>query len=100
MLQLPSPLQKVNWSIATAAGVELWLKRDDLIHRDISGNKWRKLVYNVQQVKEESFAGLVTFGGAFSNHIAAMAHVGKLHGIETVGIIRGEEADFENSTLR
>jgi 1-aminocyclopropane-1-carboxylate deaminase len=99
MLQLPSPLQKVNWSVANVAGVEVWLKRDDLIHSEISGNKWRKLVYNMQQVKEEGYKGLVTFGGAFSNHIAATAHAGKLHGIETAGIIRGEEADFENPTL-
>jgi len=99
MLQLPSPLQKINWSVAQAAGVEVWVKRDDLIHPEISGNKWRKLVYNVQHVKINGYAGLVTFGGAFSNHIAATAHAGKLHGIETIGIIRGEEADFENPTL-
>lgn len=99
MLKLPAPIQRIHWSAAQGAGVELWLKRDDLIHPDISGNKWRKLVYNVQQVKESGYKGLVTFGGAFSNHIAATAYAGKLNGIETVGIIRGEEADFQNPTL-
>lgn len=98
-IKLPSPLQKVSWNIAHEKGIELWLKRDDLIHPEISGNKWRKLVYNVQHLKESGYKGLVTFGGAFSNHIAATAHAGKLNGIETIGIIRGEEADFQNPTL-
>ncbi|MBA6154066.1 1-aminocyclopropane-1-carboxylate deaminase/D-cysteine desulfhydrase [Gelidibacter maritimus] len=69
----------------------LSVKREDLIHPYISGNKYRKLKYNVAQAKEERRSTLLTFGGAFSNHIAAVAAVGKEFGFETIGVIRGEE---------
>ena len=75
------------------------MKRDDLIHPVVSGNKWRKLKYNVQEATELNLKGIVTFGGAFSNHIAAMAYAGKIHNLQTIGIIRGEEVDFNNPTL-
>ena len=97
---LPSPEQRVHWPLAEAKGVELCVKRDDLIHPVVSGNKWRKLKYNVQEATEQNLKGIVTFGGAFSNHIAATAYAGKIHNLQTIGIIRGEEADFENPTLR
>lgn len=99
-MQLPSPLQKVNWKLAVDFGVDIWIKRDDLIHPVVSGNKWRKLLFNVKEVKDRRLKGILTFGGAFSNHIAATAHAGKLSAIPTVGIIRGAEADLNNPTLR
>lgn len=99
MIKIPSPLQQISWSLADQKGVELWIKRDDLIHPQISGNKWRKLLYNVELVKQKGYKGILTFGGAFSNHIAATAFAGKYFGIPTVGIIRGEEADLNNPTL-
>lgn len=82
--------------------IKLTIKRDDLLHPHISGNKWRKLKYNLLKAKEEKYDTLVTFGGAFSNHIAATAAAGMEYGLETIGIIRGEElADkiAENPTL-
>ena len=71
--------------------IELSIKREDLIHPFVSGNKYRKLKYNVLQAREENKTTLLTFGGAFSNHIAALASAGKAEGFNTIGIIRGEE---------
>ena len=83
-------------------GIELYLKREDQLHPIISGNKYRKLKYNLQEAKRLGYKKLLTFGGAFSNHILAVAGVGKLYGFETIGIIRGEELKdkiLENPTL-
>ena len=83
--------------------VSLFIKRDDLIHPTISGNKFRKLKYNLAQAKSENKETLLTFGGAFSNHILAVAAAGNEQGFRTIGIIRGEElADkiSENPTLQ
>ncbi|GGK09956.1 1-aminocyclopropane-1-carboxylate deaminase [Yeosuana aromativorans] len=83
-------------------GVELFLKREDNIHPFISGNKYRKLKYNIEEAKRLGFETLLTFGGAFSNHIAAVAFAGKEFGFKTIGIIRGDELQDkipENPTL-
>lgn len=83
-------------------GVELFLKREDRIHPFISGNKYRKLKYNLQEALKQDVSTLLTFGGAFSNHIAAVAAVGKELGLKTIGVIRGEELEnkiAENPTL-
>jgi 1-aminocyclopropane-1-carboxylate deaminase len=72
-------------------GIELFIKREDLLHPVISGNKFRKLKYNLAEAKRLGYKKLLTFGGAFSNHIVAVAGAGKEFGFETVGIIRGEE---------
>lgn len=89
-----------------ASGIELWLKREDEIHPVISGNKFRKLKYNLLQAQKEGKNKLLTFGGAFSNHIAATAEAARVCGLESIGIIRGDELakNFpdilnENSTL-
>jgi 1-aminocyclopropane-1-carboxylate deaminase len=82
--------------------VSLYIKREDLIHPFISGNKYRKLKYNLIQAQEEGHKTLLTFGGAFSNHIAAVAFAGKEYGFKTIGVIRGEELSskvIQNSTL-
>ncbi|OBQ52194.1 1-aminocyclopropane-1-carboxylate deaminase/D-cysteine desulfhydrase [Tamlana sp. s12] len=71
--------------------VELYVKREDAIHPFVSGNKYRKLKYNVLEAQKKGIKTLVTFGGAYSNHIAAVAAAGQLFGFKTVGIIRGEE---------
>ncbi len=73
--------------------------RLDLLHPEISGNKWFKLKYNLQQAKLENKNTIVTFGGAFSNHIAATASACKLFGFNSVGIIRGEKESATNTTL-
>jgi 1-aminocyclopropane-1-carboxylate deaminase len=81
----------------------LYIKREDLLHPDISGNKFRKLKYNLAQAKKENKPALLTFGGAFSNHILAVAATGAANGFRTIGIIRGEELQDEideNPTLR
>lgn len=83
-------------------GVELYLKREDKIHPFISGNKYRKLKYNLIESQNKKHDTLLTFGGAYSNHIAAAASAGKESGFKTIGVIRGEElADkiSENPTL-
>ena len=71
--------------------VELFIKREDQIHPHISGNKYRKLKYNLIEARKQGLTTLLTFGGAFSNHIAAVAAVGNELGFKTIGIIRGEE---------
>ncbi len=71
--------------------IELFIRREDLIHPFISGNKFRKLKYNLIQAEKEKKATIVTFGGAYSNHIAATAFAGNEKGFKTIGIIRGEE---------
>jgi 1-aminocyclopropane-1-carboxylate deaminase len=73
------------------SSIRIFVRREDLIHPFISGNKFRKLKYNLLQAKAENQTALMTFGGAFSNHIAAVAYAGKENGFKTIGIIRGEE---------
>ena len=83
-------------------GIELYIKREDLLHPIISGNKFRKLKYNIQEAKRLGHTTLLTFGGAFSNHILAVAGAGAEFGFKTIGIIRGEELEnkiAENPTL-
>lgn len=73
------------------SNITLHVRREDLIHPHISGNKYRKLKYNILEAKANKLNTLLTFGGAYSNHIAAVAYAGKENGLATIGIIRGEE---------
>src|SRR6185369_13722686 len=82
-----------------AAGVNVFVKREDLIHSLVSGNKWWKLKYNLEEAKNLGHETLLTFGGAFSNHIYATAAIAKELGIKSIGIIRGEEVLPLNDTL-
>ncbi|MGY5075117.1 1-aminocyclopropane-1-carboxylate deaminase/D-cysteine desulfhydrase [Streptomyces griseus] len=86
--RVPSPLPAVQHERFARHGVTLLLKRDDLIHPDLPGNKWRKLVLNL-----EAAAGrpVLTFGGAYSNHLRATAAAGRLLGFPTIGVVRGDE---------
>ncbi len=70
-------------------GLELYIKREDKIHPYVSGNKYRKLKYNLIEAEKLGLKTLLTFGGAYSNHIVAVASVGKTFGFKTIGIIRG-----------
>lgn len=93
---------KSSNQIITFQGVSLTIKREDLLHAVISGNKYRKLKYNLKEAKAQQKDTLLTFGGAYSNHIAAVAGAGKEYGFKTIGIIRGEELVdkiVENPTL-
>ena len=94
---LPTPLQEISDSITLNAGVRLYIKRDDLIHPTVSGNKWRKLKYNLKQAKLEGAATLLTFGGAFSNHLYATAAAGAFTAFKTIGIVRGEDPGEKKS---
>ncbi len=78
--------------------ISLFIKRDDLIHPIISGNKFRKLKYNLIEAKNQKKITLLTFGGAFSNHILAVSAAGKEYGFDTIGIIRGEELEDKIET--
>jgi 1-aminocyclopropane-1-carboxylate deaminase len=84
------------------ASISISIKREDLLHPIISGNKFRKLKYNLKEAIKQKKSKLLTFGGAFSNHILAVAAAGKEAGFETIGIIRGDELEdkvLENPTL-
>lgn len=92
LLEIPSepiPIQE----IVINKNVKLFIKREDLVHPQVSGNKYWKLFYGVNQYikTNPNKPFIITFGGAFSNHIAAVSAVGKILGIQTLGIIRGEE---------
>ncbi|WP_324721582.1 1-aminocyclopropane-1-carboxylate deaminase/D-cysteine desulfhydrase [Salinimicrobium sp. HB62] len=96
-----------NQFIAEVGGAKIYLKRENLLHPEVSGNKFRKLKYNIAKAASQKRNMLLTFGGAFSNHIAATAAAGKIAGFRSIGVIRGEELakDLEktlqeNDTLR
>jgi len=96
-LEIFSPVQQINSPLFDAQGVKVFIKRDDLIHPMISGNKWRKLKYVLKQAQAEGKTHLVTFGGAYSNHLMATAAAAAKFGFKSTGIVRGEEVD--NDTL-
>lgn len=98
-VRLPSPLTELNDDRIEQYGVRLYLKRDDLIHPEVPGNKWRKLKYNLAAAREQGHTRLLTFGGAYSNHIRAVAAAGHYFGFATVGVIRGEEHEPLNESL-
>jgi 1-aminocyclopropane-1-carboxylate deaminase/D-cysteine desulfhydrase-like pyridoxal-dependent ACC family enzyme len=92
LLPIPHPA-------AGRQGVRLLLWRDDLVNPDLPGNKARKLKYNLMAARAQGYACLLTFGGAYSNHLAAVAAAGRLYGCGTIGLVRGEEHQPLNPTL-
>lgn len=98
-LTLPSPLQAIEHPLLNQKRIKLWVKRDDLIHPIVSGNKWRKLSANLKFCKTQGIKQVLSFGGAYSNHIHALAFAGQTMAIDTVGIIRGEPEYANNFTL-
>ena len=96
---LPSPITELDF-IENSDGVKFYVKRDDLIHPYISGNKYRKLAYLLKGLVTDDIQGILTFGGAYSNHILATAAAAKLHNLKSVGIVRGDELNSRsNETL-
>lgn len=85
----PSPIQRIDLPILRERNVELWIKRDDLLHPTLIGNKYRKSLVYFQQALTTRQA-VVTFGGAYSNHLLAVALMGQSLGLHTVGCVRGE----------
>ncbi len=98
-LNLPSPVQEVDLHGMASSSYSLHVKREDLIHPDFGGNKWRKLFYNLKEFESGGYTHLVTMGGPFSNHIAATAQICLAAGYPCVGIIRGTQEDLNNPTL-
>jgi 1-aminocyclopropane-1-carboxylate deaminase len=96
-LEIFSPVQPIINPLFDEYGVKVFLKRDDLIHPMISGNKWRKLKYLLKTAKQQQKNHLVTFGGAYSNHLLATASAAARFGFKATGIVRGESVD--NDTL-
>lgn len=96
-----TPLQEIRDPLITPFGVRLYVKRLDLNHPHISGNKLYKLKYNIEEMRAQGKSTMLTFGGAYSNHIAATAAAGKEQGFGTIGIIRGDEHEEgkKNRTL-
>lgn len=96
------PNQHMDMPLLREKGIDLYLKREDTIHPHISGNKYRKLKYNLLEAKKQGKDTLLTFGGAYSNHIAATSYAGHEQGLKTIGVIRGEELEgkwHDNPTL-
>ena len=94
-----TPIIQIYDEVLSQAHVELHIKREDLTDLIISGNKYRKLKYNLLEARDKKHETLLTFGGAYSNHIHAVAYAGYKFGFKTIGIIRGEESIPLNPTL-
>lgn len=93
-------IQQINTTFLKERDIYLGIKRDDLLHPQISGNKWRKLKYNLARMQELNKTELLTFGGAFSNHLHACAAAGKEFNLVTHVIVRGPELDNNNPTIQ
>ncbi len=96
-----SIIQELNIESLNKRGIRVLVKRDDLIHNEVSGNKWRKLKYNVELCKSRKKEGILTFGGAFSNHLLATAAACHKIGLQSIGLVRGNELNKNsNETLQ
>ncbi len=91
--------QEISLPLLKKKGIRLFIKRIDQIHKYVSGNKWFKLKYNLVEAKRKKAKLILTFGGAYSNHISATAFLAKEHGFSSIGIIRGDECLPLNPTL-
>jgi 1-aminocyclopropane-1-carboxylate deaminase len=96
----PSILTPIHAPFLRDKKIELWLKRDDLIHPIISGNKWRKLKYSLNHALAFNKKNLISMGGAYSNHLHALAFAGRLLNLKTKAFIRGERPALLNATLQ
>lgn len=99
-LQIPSPLQQVQLPLLNKYGIRLFIKRDDLIHPHVQGNKWRKLKFNLIEARTKRYQTLLTFGGAYSNHIYATAAAAQAFGFNAIGVIRGKKPSVLSATLQ
>ena len=92
--------KEISLPVLDEKEVRLFIKRIDKVHSFVSGNKWFKLKYNLFEAEKQGLNTLLTFGGAYSNHIAASAFAAQEKGLKSIGIIRGEEHLPLNPTLR
>ena len=95
----PSILTKLGDPLLDEYQIELWIKRDDLLHPIISGNKWRKLKYSLDHALSLGSDTLISMGGTYSNHLHALAYAGKILGLKTKAFIRGEQPTTLTTTL-
>jgi 1-aminocyclopropane-1-carboxylate deaminase len=98
-MQSESKLQTISHPLFEKHQLHVSIKRDDSIHPIISGNKWRKLKFNLAFAKTHNYTGVISFGGSFSNHIHALAFSCQQQGLKSIGIIRGEKEYASNFTL-
>ena len=91
LLQSNSPTNQIVLKELEHSEIELWIKRDDQINPLVSGNKLFKLIRNIEEALDKGKETILTFGGAYSNHIAATALYCKINGLKSIGVIRGEE---------
>lgn len=94
-----SPLTRISDEALSTRRVELWIKRDDLLHPIISGNKWRKLKYALNHALYNQVDTLISMGGAYSNHLHALAFAGQQLAVKTAAFVRGERPEHLNPTL-
>src|SRR5687767_14480719 len=95
-----TPFQRLALDVFKTADVKVLIKREDLNHPEVSGNKWWKLKYNLSEATRQNKDTVLTFGGAYSNHIYATAAAANASGLKSIGIIRGEEFSAKNPTLQ
>ena len=98
-LNIPSPIAEIKSDLISKKKLKVYVKREDLIHPIISGNKWRKLKYNFELIKKNKIKEVLSFGGAYSNHLHALSWYANTQKIKSIGIVRGNESDELNSTL-
>lgn len=99
-LQQPSPITQLDDALLSEKNIQLFVKRDELIHPVIQGNKWRKLKYNLLAAAQQSANTLLSFGGAYSNHLHALAAAGRMFNFKTIGIVRGERPHTLSPSLQ
>jgi len=98
-LLIPSPIKKISLQGCEQNNLNIFIKRDDQIHAVVCGNKWRKLKYNLKHILENNTSQVVSFGGAWSNHLHALGYCCKQLEIELIAIIRGEESNTPSAML-
>lgn len=96
---LAVPLQRATTSMLAKQGIELWVRRDDLLDSQLSGNKFYKLFFNLQAARSQGFSQVLSFGGAYSNHLHALAAAAHRYRINAIGVIRGERPAHLSATL-
>lgn len=97
-LKIPSSVTKLNSSFLLKKNIELFIKRDDLIHNVVSGNKWRKLKYNLIEAKKQGYKSVLSFGGPYSNHLHALSYVCDKFGLQSIGVVSSNGKVFETHT--
>ncbi|WP_020406626.1 1-aminocyclopropane-1-carboxylate deaminase/D-cysteine desulfhydrase [Hahella ganghwensis] len=100
MIDPPLIIQSVDLSAMRKYGLELYIVRGDLTHPDISGNKWYKLKYNLKYAMEKGYKAILSFGGAYSNHLHALAAAGHQYQLKTIGVVRGHWRTEYTATLQ